>query len=152
MSLNGRVMRPACHPAFKRKQECPMFKRLLVALLLLSLTTTPALAHQEKPAKPSKVKAEEVDAEAEQRREIAVSLVIALADESRSFKDQIRRARVQARAADVLWEPDQDRARDLFRRAWDSADIADNEAARQRAEDVKRMEASGEPIVLRGGV
>jgi hypothetical protein len=129
-----------------------MFKRLLVALLLLSLTITPAFTQQEKPVKPSKVKAEEVDAEAEQRREIAVSLVIALADESRSFKDQTRRARVQARAADVLWETDQDRARDLFRRAWDSADIADSDAARQRAEDVKRMEASGEPIVLRGGV
>ena len=59
-----------------------MFKRLLVVLLLLSLTITPALAQQEKPVKPSKVKAEEVDAEAEQRREIAVSLVTALADES----------------------------------------------------------------------
>ncbi len=131
-----------------------MFPRLLVTLLLINLTITPAIAlrnQQEKPAKPAKVKAEEVDAEAEQRREIATSLVIALADESRSFKDQTRRARIQARAADVLWDSDQDRARELFRRAWDSADAADNEAAHKRAEDIKRMQAAGEPIVVRGG-
>src|SRR5688572_2644691 len=131
-----------------------MFQRLLVVLLLLSLTLTPAIAQQnqqEKPAKPTKAKTEEVDAEAEQRREIAVSLVIALADESRSIKDQTRRARVQARAADVLWDSDQERARELFKRAWDSADAADNQAAWQRAEDIKRMQAAGEPIVVRGG-
>ena len=131
-----------------------MFKRLLVVFLLLSLTFTPALAQQteqEKPAKPSKVKAEEVDAEAEQRQEVAISLVISLADEARSFKDQTRRARIQARAADILWERNQERARELFRRAWESAETADNEAARQRAEDIKRMQAAGEPVVLRGG-
>jgi hypothetical protein len=130
-----------------------MFNRLLVVLLLLSLTFTPAIAQQtdqEKPAKPSKVKAEEVDAEAEQRQEVAISLVISLADEARSFKDQTRRARIQARAADILWERDQERARDLFKRAWDSADTADNEAAHKRAEDIKRMQAAGEPVVLRG--
>jgi hypothetical protein len=127
-----------------------MFQRLLVVLLLLCLTATLAISQQEKPAKPAKVKVEEVDAEAEQRREIATSLVISLADESRSFKDQTRRARIQARAADVLWESDQDRARELFRRAWDSADAVDADTARQKAEDIKRMQASGEPIVLRG--
>ena len=129
-----------------------MFQRLLVALLLLSFTLNPAIAQQEKPAKRAKAKAEEVDAEAEQRREMAISLVMSLAEESRSFKDQTRRARIQARAADVLWESDPERSRELFRRAWDSADAADSEAARQRAEDIKRMQASGEPIVLRGGL
>jgi hypothetical protein len=127
-----------------------MFPRLLVTLLLLSLTLTPAIS-QEKPVKPSKVKAEEADAEAEQRREIATSLVISLADESRGIKDQTRRARIQARAADILWDSDQDRARELFKRAWDSADAVDTETARQKAEDIKRMQASGEPVVLRGG-
>src|SRR5687767_11655726 len=131
-----------------------MFKRLLVVLLVLSLTLTPAIAQQdqqEKPAKPAKVKAEDVDAEAEQRQEVAMALVVTLADEARSFKDQTRRARVQARAADILWERDQERARELFRRAWESAETADTDAARQRAEDIKRMQAAGEPVVLRGG-
>ncbi len=124
-----------------------MFQRLLVVLLLFSLTAVIATAQ----VKPAKVKAEEVDAEAEQRREMATSLVISLADESRGIKDQTRRARIQARAADILWDTDQDRARELFRRAWDSADAVDNETARQKAEDMKRMQASGEPVVLRGG-
>lgn len=130
-----------------------MFKRLLVVLLLLSLTFTPAIAQQDrqgKPTKPAKVKVEDVDAEAEQRQEVAMSLVVSLAEEARSFKDQTRRARVQARAADILWETDQERARELFKRAWESAETADTEAARQRAEDIKRMQAAGEPIVLRG--
>src|SRR5687768_15253220 len=108
-----------------------MFKRLLVVLLVLSLTLTPAIAQQdqqEKPAKPAKVKAEDVDAEAEQRQEVAMALVVTLADEARSFKDQTRRARVQARAADILWERDPERARDLFKRAWDSADAADRKS------------------------
>jgi len=127
-----------------------MFPRLLVVLLLLSLTFPPAIA-QEKPVKPKKAKAEEVDAEAEQQREIAVALVISLADEARSFKDQTRRARIQARAADVLWDSDAERARELFKRAWEAADAADTEAAQQRAEQIKKMQAAGEPVVLRGG-
>jgi hypothetical protein len=122
-----------------------MFQRLLVVLLLFSLTVTTTAQ-----VKPKKAKAEEVDAEAEQRRELAISLVISLADEARSFTDQTRRARIQARAADVIWESDQERARELFKRAWDAADAADTEAARQRAEDIKRMQAAGEPLVLRG--
>jgi len=124
-----------------------MFPRLLVVLLLFSLTVTTTAQ-----VKPKKVKAEEVDAEAEQRREVATSLVISLADEARSFKDQTRRARIQARAADILWDSDPERARELFRRAWDAADAADNEAARQRAEGARRMEAAGGPVVLPGGV
>jgi hypothetical protein len=135
-----------------------MLQRLLVVLLLFSLTIAPAIGQQnqqETPVKPSKVKAaakaEEVDAEAEQRREVAISLVMTLADEARSFKDQTRRARILARAADVLWDSDAERARELFRRAWDAADAADNERARQRAEDINRMQAAGEPIVVRGG-
>jgi hypothetical protein len=123
-----------------------MFQRLLVVLLLFSLTVTTTAQ-----VKPKKVKAEEVDADAEQRREVATSLVISLADEARSFKDQTRRARIQARAADILWDSDPERARELFKRAWDAADAADNEAAQQRAEQIKRMQAAGEPVVIRGG-
>ena len=71
---------------------------------------------------------EEADAEAAQQRTIAISLVTSLADEARSFKDQTRRARVQARAADVLWDTDPERARELFRRAWEAAEIVDAES------------------------
>ncbi|HET6979700.1 MAG TPA: hypothetical protein VFI24_25430 [Pyrinomonadaceae bacterium] len=104
-------------------------------------------------AQPKKPKAanEEADAEAAQQRTVAISLVTSLADEARSFKDQTRRARVQARAGDVLWDTDPERARELFRRAWEAAEIVDIEAAKKRAEDMKRMESEGGPVVVRGG-
>ncbi|HEU4934497.1 MAG TPA: hypothetical protein VFT48_20600 [Pyrinomonadaceae bacterium] len=104
-------------------------------------------------AQPKKPKAnnEEAEAEAAQQRTVAISLVTSLADEARSFKDQTRRARVQARAADVLWDTDPERARELFRRAWEAAEIVDAEAAKKRAEEMRRMEAEGGQVVVRGG-
>ncbi len=118
-----------------------------IVCLCLALLASTTLA-QPKKAKPA---SEDTDAEAAQLRTVAISLVTGLADEARSFKDQTRRARVQARAADVLWASDPERARELFRRAWEAAEIVDAESARKRAEDMKRMEAGGEPVVLRGG-
>src|SRR5687768_14370792 len=106
------------------------------------------ISAQTKKPKPN---TEEADAEAAQQRTIAISLVTTLAGEARSFKDQTRRARVQARAADVLWDTDPDRARDLFRRAWEAAEIVDEETAKKRAEEMKRLETAGEPVVVRGG-
>src|SRR6185503_1597864 len=94
---------------------------------------------------------EEAEAEAAQQRTVAISLVTSLADEARSFKDQTRRARVQARAADVLWDSDPERARELFRRAWEAAEAVDAETAKKRAEEMKRLETAGEPVVVRGG-
>lgn len=101
--------------------------------------------------KKAKTNTEEADAEAAQQRTVAISLVTTLADEARTFKDQTRRARVQARAADVLWDTDPDRARELFRRAWEAAETVDAETAKRRAEEMKRMESQGGPVVIRGG-
>src|SRR5690242_12092882 len=115
--------------------------------LCLSVFASVTLAQPKK----SKTTNEEADAEAAQQRTVAISLVTSLADEARSFKDQTRRARVQARAADVLWDTDPERARELFRRAWEAAEIVDAEAAKKRAEDMKRMESEGGPVVVRGG-
>ena len=137
------------------------FPLTVVALaLVLSLTVTASNTRafskssiQEK-SKSKKVKPAadaEADADAAQQRTIAISLVTTLADEARSFKDQTRRARVQARAADVLFDTDPDRARELFRRAWEAAEIVDAETAKKRAEEARRLEDSGEPVVVRGG-
>src|SRR5215203_1713586 len=123
-----------------------------ILCLSLSPITPPAFSkNQEKQSKKTKSNTEEADADAAQQRTVAISLVTSLADEARTFKDQTRRARVQARAADVLWESDPDRARELFRRAWEAAEIVDAESAKKRAEDVKRIAAGGEPVVVRGG-
>ena len=118
--------------------------RVIAFTLILCLNLS---AQTKKP----KANNEEAEAEAAQQRTVAISLVTTLADEARSFKDLTRRARVQARAADVLWETDPDRARDLFRRAWEAAETVDAEAARKRAEEMKRLETGGEPVVVRGG-
>ncbi len=82
---------------------------------------------------------EEVDDVTAQRRVVAISLLTSLADEARGFRDQKFRARVQARAADVLWDSEEERARALFYRAWESAEAADAESERLRAEDIRRQ-------------
>lgn len=136
-----------------------MFHRIFVGLFVAGLCAafavvrTPAfqVTPQNKNVKASKSKAEEVAADTAQRRTMGISLVTSLAEEARSFKDQTRRARVQARAADVLWDTDQEKSRELFRRAWEAAEAADADAARQRAEDMRKMKASGGPMILRGG-
>jgi hypothetical protein len=79
-------------------------------------------------------KREEPNPLALQRRTIAISLLSSLADEARSYQNQTLRARVQARAADALWESDVEKARALFRRAWEAADTADREAFRRYQE------------------
>jgi hypothetical protein len=121
--------------------------RLPVTALALSLCLSVSSLGQ---TKKMKAKPEE-DAEAAQQRTVAISLVTTLADEARSFKDQTRRARVQARAADVLWDTDPERARELFRRAWEAAETVDTETAKKRAEEMRRQENQGEPMVVRGG-
>jgi hypothetical protein len=63
----------------------------------------------------------------EVRRASAVSLVTSLAEEARTYHDAALGARVQARAADALWDSEPERARALFRRAWESAEAADRE-------------------------
>src|ERR1043165_4132849 len=124
--------------------------RLPFPLITLSLFI--AVSASVAVAQPKKAKVEtEADAEAAQQRTIAISLVSTLADEARSFKDQTRRARVQARAADVLWDSDPERARELFRRAWEAAEIVDADAAKKRTEEMRRLENEGGPVVVRGG-
>jgi len=121
---------------------------LTVTTVALSLCLSVSATSQTKKAK---INPEEVDAEAAQQRTVAISLVTTLADEARSFKDQTRRARVQARAADVLWDTDPERARELFRRAWEAAETVDAETAKKRAEEMRRQQSQGEPMVVRGG-
>ena len=124
---------------------------LLVCFLGFSVTSFTQESGEKKrpPAKPKAVKAEEADALDAQRRLVAASLLTALADESRGFRDQALRARVGARAADAFWNTDEDKARALFRRAWDEAETADAEAARKYNEEIRRQRQDGGPFALR---
>ena len=115
----------------------------LLLLLLLSAhaaAQTPAATQTPTPAprkagRPRQPKGE-ADPLAAQRRAQAVALLTSLADEANGFRDETLRARAQARAADALWESDQEKARQLFRRAWEAADAADREAQRKMDEEV----------------
>jgi len=103
-----------------------------------------------KPTKSKAAKSEEEDAVLAQRRVVAISLLTSLADEAHSFRDQTLRARVQARAADALWDTDNEKARTLFQRAWDDAEAADAETARRQAEDIRRQKQAAGVVTLSG--
>ena len=99
--------------------------RLLRLLILLIILSTFVNAQTGRP----KSKKNEGDAEFQQRRAAAVSLLQSLAIEARSYNDEPLRARVQAQIADVLWSEDKEAARTLFRRAWDIAEVLDRAGA-----------------------
>ena len=121
----------------------------LLAPAFPALAQSPAGGAQPQRQRPRAPKAE-ADPLAEMRRTTAISLITSLADEARGFRDEPLRARVQARAADALWETDQERARTLFRRAWDAADAADRESQRRLEEERRRQREQGGPGVSLG--
>ena len=59
-----------------------------------------------------------------ERQAQARSLLISLASDARSFRDQALRARSLARIADALWDIDAEEGRTLFRKAWEAAEVA----------------------------
>ncbi|PYS84923.1 MAG: hypothetical protein DMF70_04930 [Acidobacteria bacterium] len=76
-----------------------------------------------------------------ERRTQARSLLLSLAADVRNFSDQTLRARTQARIADALWDADPERARALFRSAWDAAELADREGQARLQEDIRQAKA-----------
>lgn len=125
-----------------------MLKRVSMTALALSFVAGVAVVRAQQPTpSPKQVKTsakkaaapEESDPLAEVRRVTAVSLVNTLADDARMFRDPVLRARVQARAADALWDTERDRAVLLFRRAWDEAESADAESDRKLEEEKQRQ-------------
>jgi hypothetical protein len=71
----------------------------------------------------------------DERRALAISLVISTADEARSYSDLALRPRVLARSADVLWKAYNGTARALFRRAWEAAEKGDAEEVTIKTKD-----------------
>lgn len=121
---------------------------VIVCLLCLSsfLAAQPAESTKTAPAKnvTANNKAEK-DPEAErilrERRANAQSMLMTLASDAGRFNDQTLRARTQARIADVLWPADPERARALFRKAWESAEIVDQEGQRKLQEEIVQQAA-----------
>jgi hypothetical protein len=125
-------------------------RTLSILLCLLGLCATAAAQPNETnktvPAKEVASKGKPAaDPEAErivrERRAQAQSLLISLAADAGTYTDQKLRARTQARIADALWDADQDRARTLFRKAWDAAELVDQESRRLMLEEIKQQQA-----------
>lgn len=94
-----------------------------------------------KPTSKDKANAAAAKARIEQQKALAISLLVTLANEARNFSDQKLRARTLSRIADALWEPDPEQGRALFRKAWDAAEVADQEATRRAEEERQRQQA-----------
>ena len=120
---------------------------VIVCLLFLSsfLAAQPAESTKTAPAKNVAANKAEKDSEAErilrERRANAQSMLMSLASDAGRFNDQTLRARTQARIADVLWAADPDRARALFRKAWESAEIVDQESQKKLQEEIAAQAA-----------
>src|SRR5438876_4436183 len=122
---------------------------LAISFVVKSQPATKTLANEQPTVAPAKNAAADGkaarDAEAArllaERRVQARSLLISLAADAGSYGDLKLRARTLARIGDVLWDADPDRARALFRKAWDAAEIADQEAQRKLQEDIKQQQA-----------
>lgn len=81
--------------------------------------TTKTVSAKEKSE--AKLEAERVRKEQQAQ---ARSLLVSLASDARSFRDQTLRARSLARIADALWDIDAEEGRTLFRKAWEAAEVA----------------------------
>jgi hypothetical protein len=91
--------------------------------LVFAVAAIPAQAQQQGRARP-KPAAQAKDT-ARARRTQAIDLLNETAYAARSMDDLFYRARVLTLAADALWSSDEERARAIFRRAWDAATAAD---------------------------
>ncbi len=131
------------HPRTSSIVICLLASQLVINAQMPASTPapTPAPASKTKPSTTKKVVAQ-IDPQIEARRTLAVSLLSSLADEARSFRDLAQRSRVQARTAAALWASDPESARSLFKRAWDSAEAADEENSKRSEEEVRTLLAS----------
>jgi hypothetical protein len=116
---------------------CPPITAITLALAsaIAGSTGTRAQTRPKPPSAKAPAPAAASDEE-KQRRETARFLLASLADEAAKFSDLRLRVRVQARVADTLWTPDRERATALFRKAWDSAELA-------RAEELRAASQRG---------
>ena len=114
---------------------------IVVLCFVFSAILTQAQTADTKKAPPAKslptntTSAKETE-ELKERRARARSLLIALSSDARTFHDQTLRARSLARIADALWKVDSDQGRLLFRKAWDAAEIADQDSDKKLQEEI----------------
>jgi hypothetical protein len=122
-------------------------KQFAMALgLIISVTGVNAHSPDTKQASSTqtatKPKPTSTDAGLEQLKERSArarSLLISLSSDARTFQDQTTSARSLARIADVLWQVDSEQARLLFRKAWEAAEVADQESQTKLQAEIEKQ-------------
>ena len=139
---NQRIPPPLPH--WKQKH----LKRVIITLMVFGVTvgvsaqtktdkqTTPA----KKPAAKS-TDTTEADLELRQRRSKARALLVSLSSDARTFNDQTLRARSLGRIADALWQVDPEQGRLLFHKAWEAAEVADQDSDRKLQEEINQQKS-----------
>ncbi len=96
--------------------------------LVFTFAPDPIAAQRRRPSASTPRRSAVERQEDARRRTRAIALLDETADTARLFDDLFYRARIQTLAADALWPADHERARAIFRRAWDAATAADKAA------------------------
>jgi len=116
----------------------------ILLCLLLSATLTHAQTKQAAPAKAAAADttaSADAELELKERRAKARSLLLSLSTDARAFHDQMLRARSLARIADALWRVDTEQGRLLFRKAWEAAEVADQESDKKLQEEITKQKS-----------
>jgi hypothetical protein len=113
--------------------------------LVCSFVSLPAAAQQQRRGRnraQQNTKAQAEDAAARARRAKALALLTETAEEARALPDLFYRARLLALAADALYPFERERARQIFRRAWEAATASDT--AEQEEADAQATGSTAE--------
>ena len=117
---------------------------ILLCLLLSANVTHGQTKQQAAPAKTAaadSTAAADAELALKERRAKARSLLVSLSSDARAFQDQMLRARSLARIADALWRVDTEQGRLLFRKAWEAAEVADQEGDRKLQEEIAKQKS-----------
>lgn len=116
-----------------------------LSVLLITLAFAISSAYAQQRGKPSaKPVPQNTKDEASARRLQALSLLTEAAERARAFNNLTYRARLQTLAADALWNFDEPRARQIFRRAWEAATAADREEEESALQEAGGLSNSDE--------
>jgi hypothetical protein len=116
----------------------------LVLCVIFAVTVARAQTSDSKQpssAKSDAAKTASAEAETKERRARARSLLISLSSDARAFHDQMLRARSLARIADALWRVDAEQGRQMFRKAWEAAEVADQESDKKLQEEIRQQQS-----------
>jgi hypothetical protein len=121
---------------------------LVFCFVISSLPATGQIPANKKTTSNSKTSSAEKRL-AKVQRAYAIQMLTVIADEADKFKDETLRAQVQARAADTLWDGNQELSQVLFHRAWKVAERIDKENERLSNEALaKAMNSRDSGLVM----